>query len=133
MHNDRMLFYCIFFLSITITIIFGQQTIIYVKRGDIAELCDNRSTSIYAYEYRSIDGKKNLIVEPSKDDRYSNPYLTSLLRINNVNENDSGLYKCPQDDTEWQRLQVYGKFNNKQKRKDKLSLHHKLIAYHFLY
>jgi hypothetical protein len=129
MHNDRMLFYCIFFLSITITIIFGQQTIIYVKRGDIAELCDNRSTSIYAYEYRSIDGKKNLIVEPSKDDRYSNPYRTSLLRINNVNENDSGLYKCPQDDTEWQKLQVYGKLN----KKDKLSLHHKLIAYHFLY
>ncbi len=124
-----MLFYCIFFLSITITIIFGQQTIIYVKRGDIAELCDNRSTSIYAYEYRSIDGKKNLIVEPSKDDRYSNPYRTSLLRINNVNENDSGLYKCPQDDTEWQKLQVYGKLN----KKDKLSLHHKLIAYHFLY
>jgi len=129
MHNDRMLFYCIFFLSITITIIFGQQTIIYVKRGDIAELCDNRSTSIYAYEYRSTDGKKNLIVEPSKDDRYSNPYRTSLLRINNVNENDSGLYKCPQDDTEWQKLQVYGKLN----KKDKLSLHHKLIAYHFLY
>jgi len=113
MHNDRMLFYCIFFLSITITIIFGQQTIIYVKRGDIAELCDNRSTSIYAYEYRSIDGKKNLIVEPSKDDRYSNPYRTSLLRINNVNENDSGLYKCPQDDTEWQKLQVYGKYKDK--------------------
>ncbi|CAF0790556.1 unnamed protein product [Adineta steineri] len=102
-----MLFYSLFFFSLTITIIFGQQTTLYVKRGDIAELCDNRSTSIYAYEYRSFDGKKNLIVEPTKDDRYSNPYRTSLLRINNVNEDDSGLYKCPQDDTDWQKLQVY--------------------------
>ncbi len=110
MHNDLMLFYSLFFLSIIIRIIFGQQTIIYVKQGDIAELCDNRTTAIYAYEYRSLDGQKNLIVEPSKDDRYSNPYHTSLLRINNVNEDDSGLYKCPQDDIEWQKLQVYGKF-----------------------
>ena len=110
MYNDLMLFYCLFFLSIIIRTIIGQQTIIYVKQGDIAELCDNRSTTIFAYEYRSFDGKKNLIVEPSKDDRYSNPYRTSLLRINNVNEDDSGLYKCPQDDIEWQKLQVYGKF-----------------------
>ncbi|CAF2710923.1 unnamed protein product [Rotaria sp. Silwood2] len=107
MHNDLMLFYSLFFLSIIIRIICGQQTIIYVKRGDIAELCDNRSTLIYAYEYRSFDGKKSFIVEPSKDDRYSNPYRTSLLRINNANEDDSGLYKCPQDDIEWQKLQVY--------------------------
>ncbi|CAF3340991.1 unnamed protein product [Rotaria sp. Silwood1] len=107
MHNDLMLFYSLFFLSIIIRIIFGQQTITYVKRGDVAELCDNRSTLIYAYEYRSFDGKKSFIIEPSKDDRYSNPYRTSLLRINNANEDDSGLYKCPQDDIEWQKLQVY--------------------------
>jgi len=113
MHNDLMLFYCLFFLSITIRIIFGQQAIIYVKRGDTVELCDNRSTSIFAYEYRSFDGKQNLIVEPSKHDRYSNPYRTSLLRINNINENDSGLYKCPQDDTEWQKLQVYGRLKQR--------------------
>jgi len=113
MHNDLMLFYTLFFLSISISIIFGQQTIVYVKHGDTAELCDNRSTTIFAYEYRSFDGKKNLIVEPSKDDRYANPYGTSLLRINNVNEDDSGLYKCPQDDIEWQKLQVYGKFKKK--------------------
>ena len=28
--------------------------------------------------------------------------------MENAVESDSGLYKCPQDDTEWQRLQVYG-------------------------
>jgi hypothetical protein len=104
-----MLLYTLFFLSIGISIIFGQQIIVYVKHGDTVELCDNRSTTIFAYEYRSFDGKKNLIVEPSNDDRYSNPYGTSLLRISNVNEDDSGLYKCPQDDIEWQKLQVYGK------------------------
>ncbi|CAF3407139.1 unnamed protein product [Rotaria socialis] len=107
MHNDLMLLYSLFFLSIIIRITHGQQTVIYVKRGDVVELCDNRSTSIYAYEYRSFDGKKDLILEPSRNDRYSNPYRTSLLRINNVNESDSGLYKCPQDDIEWQKLQVY--------------------------
>lgn len=112
-----MLFYSLFFLSITIRIISGQQTIIYVKRGDIAELCDNRSTTIFAYEYRSFDGKKNLIVERSKDERLSNPYGTSLLRINNVNEDDSGLYKCPQDDIEWQKLQVYGKLKRRRRRR----------------
>lgn len=108
-----MLFYALFFLQLVLTITYGQQTTIYVKRGDVAELCDNRSTSIYAYEYRSFDGRKNLIVEPSKDDRYSNPYRTSLLRINSVNEDDSGFYKCPQDDIEWQKLQVYSKFKQK--------------------
>ncbi|UJR33558.1 hypothetical protein I4U23_020998 [Adineta vaga] len=107
MHNDLMLFSSLFFFFVIITFTFGQQSTLYVKHGEIAELCDNRSTSIYAYEYRSFDGKKNLIVEPTKDDRYSNPYRTSLLRIKNVNEDDSGLYKCPQDDTEWQRLQIY--------------------------
>jgi hypothetical protein len=60
MHNDLMLFYTLFFLSIRISIIFGQQTIVYVKRGDTAELCDNRSTTIFAYEYRSFDGKKKI-------------------------------------------------------------------------
>ena len=105
-----MLLYSLFFLSIIIRITHGQQTVIYAKRGDVVELCDNRSTSIYAYEYRSFDGKKDLILEPSRNDRYSNPYRTSLLRINNVNESDSGLYKCPQDDIEWQKLQVYSKF-----------------------
>ena len=87
----------------------GQQTIVYVKRGETAELCDNRTTLIFAYEYRSLDGRKNLIVEPNKHDRYSNPHGTSLLRISNAIESDSGLYKCPQDDTEWQKLQVYSR------------------------
>jgi len=112
-----MLFYSFYFFVVlllsTTRITFGQQTVIYVKRGDTAELCDNRTTSIYAYEYRSFDGKKNLILEPSKSDRYSNPYVTSVLRITNVNDSDSGLYKCPQDDTEWQKLQVYGKCKDK--------------------
>jgi hypothetical protein len=112
-----MLFYSFYFFVVlllsTTPITFGQQTVIYVKRGDTAELCDNRTTSIYAYEYRSFDGKKNLILEPSKSDRYSNPYVTSVLRITNVNDSDSGLYKCPQDDTEWQKLQVYGKYKDK--------------------
>jgi hypothetical protein len=111
MHNDLMLFCALFLFFVTITTTFGQQSTLYVKRGDVAEICDNRSTSIYAYEYRSLDGKRNLIVEPTKDDRYSNPYRTSLLRIKNVNEDDSGMYKCPQDDTDWQRLQVYGKLS----------------------
>jgi hypothetical protein len=107
-------FYIFFVLLLSTTnIIFGQQTIIYVKRGDTAELCDNRTTSIYAYEYRSFDGKKNSILEPLKLERYSNPYLTSLLRITNVIESDSGQYKCPQDDTEWQKLQVYSKLKDK--------------------
>ncbi|CAF0752618.1 unnamed protein product [Adineta ricciae] len=107
MHNDLMFLSSLFFFSVIVHLTFGQQSTLYVKHGDTAELCDNRSTSIFAYEYRSFDGKKNLIVEPSKDDRFSNPYRTSLLRIKNVNEDDSGLYKCPQDDTEWQRIQVY--------------------------
>lgn len=105
-----MFYNFLFAFSFLITIICGQQTTIYIKRGETVELCDNRSTIIFAYEYRSFDGKINLIIEPSKDSRYSNPYGTSLLRINNVNDDDSGLYKCPQDDIEWQRLQVYGKF-----------------------
>jgi hypothetical protein len=111
MHNDLMFFYSVFVLSITSRIIVGQQNILYVARGDTAELCDNRSTTIFAYEYRSFDGKQNSIVEPSQHDRYSNPFRTSLLRINDVNESDSGLYKCPQDDTEWQKLQIYGRFS----------------------
>lgn len=105
-----MLVNSLFFLSLLIRTLSGQPTTTYVQQGDVAELCDNRSTSIYAYEYRSFDGTKYLILEPSKDDRYSNPYRTSLLRINNVNEDDSGLYKCPQDDIEWQKIQVYGKY-----------------------
>jgi hypothetical protein len=109
-----MLFYSFYFFVVlllsTTKVIFGQQTVLYVKRGNTAELCDNRKTSIYAYEYRSFDGRKNLILEPLKHERYSNPYQTSVLRITNVIESDSGLYKCPQDDTEWQKLQVYGKF-----------------------
>lgn len=88
---------------------YGQQTIIYAKRGETADLCDDRPTSIFAYTYRSFDGKRTSILEPLKHERYSNPYQTSLLRITNVTESDSGLYKCPQDDTEWQKLQVYGK------------------------
>src|SRR4051794_16495322 len=117
MYNDLMLLYSFYIFVVlllsTTNICFGQQTIIYVKRGDTAELCDNRQTSIYAYEYRSFDGKKNSIIEPLKHARYSNPYQTSLLRITNVTESDSGQYKCPQDDTEWQKLQVYGKFKDK--------------------
>ncbi|CAF3667529.1 unnamed protein product [Rotaria sp. Silwood1] len=107
MYNDLMLFYSFYFFAILLLLTYGQQTIIYVKRGDTVELCDNRTTFIYAYEYRSFDGKKNLIIEPTRHERYSNPYGTSLLRINNVIENDSGQYKCPQDDIEWQKLQVY--------------------------
>jgi hypothetical protein len=115
MYNDLMLFHS-FYISVvvllsTTRISFGQQTIVYAKRGETAELCDNRTTSIYAYEYRSFDGKKNSILEPIKHERYSNPYQTSVLRIDNVTENDSGQYKCPQDDTEWQKLQVYSKFD----------------------
>ena len=117
MHNDLMLVYSLFFLSIVIRTITGQQITLYIERGDTIELCDNRSTTIFAYEYRSFDGKKNLIIERSKDERFSNPYGTSLLRITNVNEEDSGLYKCPQDDIEWQKLQVYGKFEVKKKEK----------------
>ena len=110
MSNDLMpLSLLLILLSWTATVSFGQQTIVYVKRGGTAELCDNRTTQIYAYEYRSFDGRKNVIVESLKNERYSNPYQTSLLRISNANENDSGQYKCPQDDTEWQKLQVYGK------------------------
>ena len=110
MHNDLMLFYSLIFLSLlNVKIIFGQETIIHVRHGDVVELCDNRSTSIYAYEYRSFDGKRNLIIEPSQNSRYSNPYRTSLLRIVNVNKDDSGLYKCPRDDIEWQKLKVYSK------------------------
>ncbi len=108
MHNDLMFLIFVLLLSTT-NIIFGQQTIIYVRRGDTAELCDDRPTSIYAYEYRSFDNKQNSIIEPLKRARFSNPYQTSLLRITNVTETDSGLYKCPQDDTEWQKLQVYSK------------------------
>ncbi|UJR13684.1 hypothetical protein I4U23_000696 [Adineta vaga] len=111
MYNDLMLvkffyFFVVLFLSTT-KLSIGQQTVVYVKRGETAELCDNRTTSIYAYEYRSFDGKKNSILEPPKHQRYSNPYGTSVLRIDNVVDSDSGLYKCPQDDTEWQKLQVY--------------------------
>ncbi|CAF2574513.1 unnamed protein product [Rotaria sp. Silwood2] len=107
MHNDLMLFYSFYFFLVLLLLTYGQQTIVYVKRGDTIELCDNRTTFIYAYEYRSFDGKKNLILEPTRHERYSNPYRTSLLRITNVIESDSGLYKCPQDDIEWQKLQVY--------------------------
>ncbi len=123
MHNDLMLFYSfyIFFVLLLSTIV-GQQTVIYVKRGNTAELCDNRTTSIYAYEYRSFDGRKNSILEPLKLPRYSNPYLTSLLRIINVTESDSGQYKCPQDDTEWQKLQVYSKFKINIKRHIELTM-----------
>jgi len=114
MHNDLMLFYSFYiFVVLLLSTTFAQQSIIYVKRGDTAELCDNRTTSIYAYEYRSFDGKRNTILEPLKLERYSNPYLTSLLRITNVTERDSGQYKCPQDDTEWQKLQVYSKLKKK--------------------
>jgi len=108
-----MFYNFLFAFSFLITIVCGPHTIIYIKRGETVELCDNRSTIIFAYEYRSFDSKINLIIEPSKDSRYSNPYGTSLLRINNVNDDDSGLYKCPQDDIEWQRLQVYGKFTDR--------------------
>ena len=110
MHDDLMFVKSIFIVLITVHSIVGQQSIIYVERGQTAELCDNRSTSIFAYEYRSFDGRQSLIVEPAQNDRYTNPFQTSLLRIVNVNENDSGLYKCPQDDSEWQKLQVFGKF-----------------------
>ena len=110
MHNDLMLLIVVVLFLSAINRSFGQQTTVYVKRGETAELCDDRPTSIYAYEYRSLDGKRNTIIEPLKHPRYSNPYQTSLLRITNVTESDSGLYKCPQDDTEWQKLQVYGKF-----------------------
>ena len=96
----------------TIQLYSAEQTTIYVKRGDTVELCDNRPTSIYAYEYRSFDGQRNSIIEPKKNPRYSNPYNTSVLRIRNTIESDSGYFKCPQDDTEWQRLQVYSKFTN---------------------
>lgn len=111
MSVNILTFLVVLFLSTT-NLGFGQQTTtIYVKRGGRAELCDNRTTSIYAYEYRSLDGKKNLILEPPKHQRYSNPYSTSVLRIDDVVDSDSGLYKCPQDDTEWQKLQIYGKIN----------------------
>ncbi|UJR35932.1 hypothetical protein I4U23_028673 [Adineta vaga] len=111
MYNGLMLvkffyFFVVLFLSTT-KLSIGQQTVVYVKRGETVELCDNRTTSIYAYGYRSFDGKKNSILEPPKHQRYSNPYGTSVLRIDNVVDSDSGLYKCPQDDTEWQKLQVY--------------------------
>lgn len=106
-----MPFSVVFIFSLALPITLGQQTVLYFQRGETAELCDNRSTTIFAYEYRSLDGSRNSIVEPSQNERYSNPHGTSLLRINNVNENDSGLYKCPQDDTEWQKLQVYGKLD----------------------
>lgn len=112
MNNDLMVVYYLVFLTIVIGTLTGQQITLYVERGDTVELCDNRSTTIFAYEYRSFDGKKNLIIERSKDERFSNPYGTSLLRITNVHEEDSGLYKCPQDDIEWQKLQVYGKFDS---------------------
>ncbi|CAF0926468.1 unnamed protein product [Adineta ricciae] len=112
MYNDLMSVNILTFLVVlslsTTNFSVGQQTTtIYVKRGGRAELCDNRTTSIYAYEYRSLDGKKNLILEPPKHQRYSNPYSTSVLRIDDVVDSDSGLYKCPQDDTEWQKLQIY--------------------------
>ena len=106
-----MLFSVVLIFSLALPITLGQQIVLYFQRGETAELCDNRSTTIFAYEYRSLDGSRNSIVEPSQHERYSNPYGTSLLRINSVNENDSGLYKCPQDDTEWQKLQVYGKLS----------------------
>ena len=109
MHNDLMLFYAAFVLCVTIRGLVGQPAPIYAQRGQTAELCDNRSTTIYAYEYRTLDAKQNSIVEPSRHERYSNPYRTSLLRIVNLTDDDSGFYKCPQDDTEWQKLQVYGK------------------------
>lgn len=129
MHDDLMLVYSLFFLSILVRTSIGQQTVLYVERGESVELCDNRSTTIFAYEYRSFDGKKNLIIERSKDERFSNPYGTSLLRISNVNEDDSGLYKCPQDDIEWQKLQVYGKL----KEEEEIRLHHSLIRYQSFY
>lgn len=113
MYNDLMPLVCFHLLVIlglsTAQATFGQLNVVYAKRGETAELCDNRTTSIYAYEYRSLDGKKTHIVEPPKNPRYSNPYSTSVLRIDDVRDTDSGLYKCPQDDTEWQKLQVYGK------------------------
>lgn len=109
-------------LLLRLKLIISQETTFYVKYGDTIELCDNRTTSIYAYEYRSFDGKTNLIIEPLRYKRYSNPYLTSLLRIDNVIENDSGLYKCPLDDTEWQKLEVYCKFI-------KILIIHSLINY----
>lgn len=113
MHNDLMLVILIALFSLTTDLISGQQTTVYVKRGETAELCDDRPTSIFAYEYRSLDGRRNSILEPLKHPRYSNPYQTSLLRITNATESDSGLYKCPQDDTEWQKLQVYGEYKDK--------------------
>lgn len=111
---NSLYFFTVLSLLLSYTdVIYGQQSTIYAKRGDTVELCDNRTTFIYAYEFRSFDGRKTSIVEPSKNQRYSNPYRTSVLRINHVIESDSGQYKCPQDDTEWQNLQVYGKFTEK--------------------
>ena len=109
-----MLFYSLYFFAILLllskaNIISNHRRIFYAKRGDTVELCDNRTTLIYAYEYRSFDGRRSFILEPMRYERYSNPYLTSLLRIVNVVDSDSGQYKCPQDDIEWQKLQVYGK------------------------
>lgn len=109
MKNDLMLLFIrLVFVFLLHRVSSSTTNTIYVQRGQTAEICDNQTTLIYAYEYRSFDGRKNLIVEPMKNNRYSNPFRTSLLRIENAVESDSGLYKCPQDDTEWQRLQVYG-------------------------
>ncbi|CAF0738057.1 unnamed protein product [Didymodactylos carnosus] len=108
--KNNLLLLIIIYLVFGGECVYGQalnDRIIYVKKGDTLEICDNRTTSIYAYEYKSLDSKKSLIIEPEKNVRYTNPYKTSLLQIHNVIEDDTGYYKCPEDDMEWKHVEVY--------------------------